>query len=61
MHARLSRFVFALALLLALATPAAAQVIKIATLAPDGSAWMRELRAAAADGRRPAPDGTGRR
>ncbi|GAB2502004.1 TRAP transporter substrate-binding protein [Arenimonas alkanexedens] len=29
--------------------PAAAQVIKIATLAPDGSAWMRELRAAAAE------------
>jgi TRAP-type C4-dicarboxylate transport system substrate-binding protein len=33
-----------------LATPALAQqVIKIATLAPDGSAWMRELRAAAAE------------
>ena len=32
------------------ATPAfATQVIKIATVAPDGSAWMRELRAAAAE------------
>lgn len=31
-----------------LSTAASAQVIKIATLAPDGSAWMRELRAAAA-------------
>src|SRR5688572_30493808 len=29
--------------------PASAQVLKIATLAPDGSAWMRELRAAAAE------------
>ena len=35
---------------LLLATPAfAQQVIKIATVAPDGSAWMRELRAAAAE------------
>jgi len=33
-----------------LATPAfAQQTIKIATVAPDGSAWMRELRAAAAE------------
>ncbi len=30
-------------------TASAQQVIKIATLAPDGSAWMRELRAAAAE------------
>ncbi|MBP6597650.1 MAG: hypothetical protein KA196_09065, partial [Arenimonas sp.] len=36
-------------LLACLAAPATAQVIKIATLAPDGSAWMRELRAAAAE------------
>lgn len=36
-------------LLLALVGPAAAQTLKIATLAPDGSAWMRELRAAAAE------------
>lgn len=35
-------------LLLALSLPAGAQSIKIATLAPEGSAWMRELRAAAA-------------
>lgn len=36
-------------LLLAFSLPAGAQVIKIATLAPEGSAWMRELRAAAAE------------
>ena len=36
-------------LLFALSLPAGAQAIKIATLAPDGSAWMRELRAAAAE------------
>jgi len=35
--------------LAALPAAARAQVIKIATLAPDGSAWMRELRAAAAE------------
>lgn len=44
----LFRRFFAGLLLLCLAAPASAQVIKIATLAPDGSAWMRELRAAAA-------------
>ncbi len=38
-----------LLLLALLALPAGAQTIKIATLAPDGSAWMRELRAAAAE------------
>ncbi|WP_146909601.1 TRAP transporter substrate-binding protein DctP [Arenimonas daejeonensis] len=38
-----------LLLSLALVAPAAAQTIKVATLAPDGSAWMRELRAAAAE------------
>ncbi len=43
------RRLFAGLLLLCLTAPAAAQVIKIATLAPDGSAWMRELRAAAAE------------
>ena len=36
-------------LLCLLALPAGAQTLKIATLAPDGSAWMRELRAAAAE------------
>src|SRR5687768_11504567 len=41
--------VFAVWLSLALVSPASAQVLKIATLAPDGSAWMRELRAAAAE------------
>ncbi len=43
------RRLFAGLLLLCLTAPSAAQVIKIATLAPDGSAWMRELRAAAAE------------
>jgi TRAP-type C4-dicarboxylate transport system substrate-binding protein len=43
-------FAFWLALsLLASPTLALAQVIKLATLAPDGSGWMRELRAAAAE------------
>lgn len=41
--------VVSLLLLGLLAVPAAAQTLKIATLAPDGSAWMRELRAAAAE------------
>lgn len=45
----MTRLLFSLLLSLLLATPAAAQVIKIATLAPDGSAWMRELRAASAE------------
>lgn len=39
-----------LSLLLSFALPASAQqVIKIATIAPEGSAWMRELRTAAAE------------
>ena len=34
----------------ALAAPAhAAQVLKIATIAPEGSGWMREMRASAAE------------
>lgn len=49
MHAPLARLLFALGLAFAFAGPAFAQTIKIATLAPDGSAWMRELRAAAAE------------
>lgn len=49
MHARFARILLAFGLAFALAAPAAAQTIKIATLAPDGSAWMRELRAAAAE------------
>ena len=42
---------FVAVVLLALVAPVQAQVqtLKIATLAPDGSAWMRELRAAAAE------------
>ena len=39
----------AAAALLAAAPAFAQQVIKIATVAPDGSAWMRELRVAAAE------------
>lgn len=46
------RLMLCLLLALGLATPAAAQVIKIATLAPEGSAWMREMRAAAAEVKR---------
>ena len=49
MHARLARLLLAFGLAFAFAAPAVAQTIKIATLAPDGSAWMRELRAAAAE------------
>jgi len=44
----MSRLLLVLVLTL-LAPLAAAQSLKIATLAPDGSAWMRELRAAAAE------------
>jgi len=43
------RLVLLSLMLAVLAAPAWAQDIKIATLAPDGSAWMRELRAAAAE------------
>ena len=43
------RLLSTLLLSLALVGPAAAQTLKIATLAPDGSAWMRELRTAAAE------------
>ncbi len=46
MHRRLLAL-FALCLFASL--PVAAQTLKIATLAPDGSAWMREMRAAAAE------------
>jgi TRAP-type C4-dicarboxylate transport system substrate-binding protein len=42
-------FALAAALLLAAAPAFAQQTLKIATVAPDGSAWMRELRAAAAE------------
>lgn len=46
---RIIRTLSALLLSLALVAPAVAQTLKIATLAPDGSAWMRELRAAATE------------
>lgn len=39
------RAAFLLALLVALVMPAAAAEIKIATVAPDGSFWMRQMRA----------------
>lgn len=42
-------FLFAASLLLAAAPAFAQQTLKIATVAPDGSAWMRELRTAAAE------------
>lgn len=42
-------FLFVAAALLAAPLALAQQVVKIATLAPDGSAWMRELRTAAAE------------
>lgn len=45
----MTKLLLSLVLSLLLAAPAAAQVVKIATLAPDGSAWMRELRAASAE------------
>ena len=45
----MTRLLSTLLLCLAVAAPATAQTLKIATLAPDGSAWMRELRAAAAE------------
>ena len=45
----MTKLLSTLLLSLLLASPAGAQVIKIATLAPDGSAWMRELRAASAE------------
>ena len=48
-QARILRTLFPVLLSLALVAPAAAQTLKIATLAPDGSAWMREMRAAAAE------------
>jgi TRAP-type C4-dicarboxylate transport system substrate-binding protein len=37
---------FALIIVLASATPVSAAALKIATLAPEGSGWMREMRAA---------------
>src|SRR5688572_22590971 len=46
---RLIRLLSASLLALVVASPAIAQTLKIATLAPDGSAWMRELRSAAAE------------
>ncbi len=47
---RFNRFTAMLLCSFVLSAPVAAQqVIKIATVAPEGSAWMRELRAAAAE------------
>jgi TRAP-type C4-dicarboxylate transport system substrate-binding protein len=48
--ARFARAFLVLSIALSASAAASAQqVVKIATLAPDGSAWMRELRVAAAD------------
>jgi TRAP-type transport system periplasmic protein len=52
----LNRFSIALALAIAGAMPATAATIKIATVAPDGTAWMREMRASA-DAVKKATDG----
>ena len=38
-----------MALLLAMLVPANAKVIKIASISPDGTLWMKEMRAGAAD------------
>ena len=46
-HSFRRRALLALAVLLATWPAAAANVLKIATLAPEGTAWMREMRAAA--------------
>lgn len=46
---RFSELVVSLLALLSLALPAHAQTLKIATLAPEGSAWMTTMRQAAAD------------
>ncbi|NND45887.1 MAG: TRAP transporter substrate-binding protein DctP [Xanthomonadales bacterium] len=43
----LTRYLPALLILLALATPTHAETLKIATLAPEGSLWMNEMRAGA--------------
>ncbi|MGH8172889.1 MAG: TRAP transporter substrate-binding protein DctP [Rhodanobacteraceae bacterium] len=52
----LTRFSIAAALVLAGAVPAAAATIKIATVAPEGTTWMREMRASA-DAVKKATDG----
>lgn len=48
MNVRISSFLFLL-LAAVTATASAQQTFKIATIAPDGSGWMKELRAAAAE------------
>jgi TRAP-type C4-dicarboxylate transport system substrate-binding protein len=52
----LTRFSIAAALLFVAAFPAAAATIKIATVAPEGTTWMREMRASA-DAVKKATDG----
>ena len=47
---RMSRSILALAALAAfVVAPAHALTLKIATISPDGTAWMKELRAAGAE------------
>ena len=44
MHERSFPFLIAVMAMLLLAAPAAARTLKIATIVPDGSAWMQEMR-----------------
>jgi TRAP-type C4-dicarboxylate transport system substrate-binding protein len=44
MHERSFSFLIAVMAMLLLAAPAAARTLKIATIVPDGSAWMQEMR-----------------
>ncbi len=45
----LKNIIITLGLLLAISTPSQAKTFKIATLAPDGTRWMKELKAGAAE------------
>lgn len=47
MAAPYRRYVLALLLVVVIAAPARAVVLKVATLSPDGSSWMRKMRAGA--------------
>lgn len=49
MHSRIGLGCLALAALLLTAPPAGARVLKIATVVPEGSAWMQDMRQAAAE------------
>jgi TRAP-type C4-dicarboxylate transport system substrate-binding protein len=49
MYARFLPCLIALGLLVAIASPATAKTLKIATIVPDGSSWLVEMRKAAAE------------